>query len=74
LTAAAKTTNLIAFIVVIPASSRVMFSPTSEPIIFSDADRYAVWHDAMYDEIKALHSNHTWSLIPFHPLMNVVGS
>jgi hypothetical protein len=28
----------------------------------------------MYDEIKALHSNHTWSLVPFHLLMNVVGS
>jgi hypothetical protein len=28
----------------------------------------------MCDEIKALRSNHTWSLVPFHPSMNVVGS
>jgi hypothetical protein len=28
----------------------------------------------MYDEIKALRSNHTWSLVPFHPSMNVVGN
>jgi hypothetical protein len=28
----------------------------------------------MYDEIAALRSKHTWSLVPFHPSMNVVGS
>ena len=28
----------------------------------------------MCDEIVVLHSNHTWSLGPFHPSMNVVGS
>jgi hypothetical protein len=54
--------------------SRVMSSPTSEPIAFSDADRYEAWHGAMRDEIQALHSNNTWSLVPFHSSMNVVGS
>jgi hypothetical protein len=28
----------------------------------------------MRDEIQALRSNNTWSLVPFHPSMNVVGS
>jgi len=51
-----------------------MYSPTSEPIVFSDANRYEAWHGAMRDEIQALRSNNTWSLVPFHPSMNVVGS
>ena len=54
--------------------SLVMHSSSSEPLASSIAGRYAVWHDAMCDEIKALCSNHTWSLVPFHPLINVVGS
>jgi len=58
----------------VTTSPRVLHSPSSKPLAFSDADRYVVWHDAMCDEIKALCSNHTWSLIPFHPSMNVVGS
>jgi hypothetical protein len=28
----------------------------------------------MCEEIQILHSNNTWSLVPFHLLMNVVGS
>jgi hypothetical protein len=28
----------------------------------------------MCDEIAALHTNRTWSLVPFHPSMNIVGS
>jgi hypothetical protein len=47
---------------------------TSKPIAFFDAERYKVWHDAMRDEIQALCSNHTWSLVPFYPSMNVIGS
>jgi hypothetical protein len=56
------------------APPRVMHSPSSEPLAFYAADRYFVWHDTMCDEIKALRSNHTWSLVPFHPSMNIVGS
>jgi hypothetical protein len=28
----------------------------------------------MRDKIQALHFNNTWSLVPFHPSMNVIGS
>jgi hypothetical protein len=69
-----KTANLVASTAADTASTRVLLSPSSKPLASSDADRYAVWHDAMCDEIKVLRSNHTWFLVPFHPSMNVVGS
>jgi len=69
-----KTANLVASTAVVTASPRVLHFLFSKPLVFSDTDKYIVWHDAMCDEIKALHSNHTWSLVPFHPLMNVIGS
>jgi hypothetical protein len=69
-----KTANLVASAAANPTSTRVLHSPSSEPLAFSDADRYAVWHNVMCDEIAALRSNRTWSLVPFHPSMNVVGS
>jgi len=56
------------------ATTRVLLSLSSEPIALSDIDKYVAWHDVICDEIKALRSNHTWSLMPFHPSMNVVGS
>jgi hypothetical protein len=28
----------------------------------------------MQEEIRALHSNQTWSLVPSHPSMNMIGS
>jgi len=55
-------------------SSRVATLPQQEPLSFKDANRYLVWHNAMQEEIRALHSNHTWSLVPSHPSMNVIGS
>ena len=69
-----KTANLVAFAAVTSTSTRILYSPSSEPFAFSDADRHAVWHNAMCDEIAALRENRTWSLVPFHPSMNVVGS
>jgi hypothetical protein len=69
-----KIANLVASAAAVTASPQVLHSPFSEPLAFSDADRYVVWHDVMCDEIKALCSNHTWSLVPFHPSMNVVGN
>lgn len=32
------------------------------------------WHDAMKEEIQALHENHTWKLVPRPTNSNVVGS
>jgi len=69
-----KTTNVVASAVATSASTWVLHSPSSKPFAFSNADRYAIWHNAMCDEIAALRSNRTWSLVPFHPSMNVVGS
>ncbi len=31
------------------------------------------WHAAMLDEIRALHQNHTWVLVPPQPTMNIIG-
>ncbi|KAJ6889910.1 hypothetical protein NC651_023619 [Populus alba x Populus x berolinensis] len=69
-----KTANLVASATATSTSTRVLHSPSFEPFAFSDADRYAIWHNAICDEIATLHFNRTWSLIPFHPSMNVVGS
>lgn len=32
------------------------------------------WVAAMKEELQALHDNHTWTLVPHHPSMNVIGS
>jgi hypothetical protein len=57
----------------VASNCRVLPSPACELFTFSDADRYEAWHCAMCDEIQALHSNNTWSLVPFHHSMNVIG-
>ena len=69
-----KTANLVASAAATSTSTRVLYSPSSEPFAFSDADRYTVWHNATCDEIAALRKTRTWSLVPFYPSMNVVGS
>jgi hypothetical protein len=71
-----KTTLLIASATTINASiCRVVSPPTHEPTIaFSDVDRYEAWHGAMHEKIQALRSNDTWTLVPFHHSMNVVGN
>jgi len=54
--------------------SRVVSPPSHEPLVFNDANRYEVWHSAMREEIQALCGNKTWTLVSFHPSMNVVRS
>lgn len=43
-----------------------------EPRGFKSASHHPEWMAAMHDEIKALHHNHTWSLIPRPMHKNVV--
>jgi hypothetical protein len=69
-----KTADRVASAAATSTSTRVLHSSFSEPFAFSDADRYVVWHNAICDESAALRTNRTWSLVPFHPSMNVVGS
>ena len=44
-----------------------------EQLTFSNANRYEAWQNAMKAKIQALHSNNTWSLVPFHHSINVIG-
>jgi hypothetical protein len=53
---------------------RVLSPPNYKLIVFSVADRYEAWHDAMHEEIQVLRSNDTWSLVPFHHSINVGGN
>jgi len=54
--------------------SRVVSPPSHEPLVFNDANRYEAWYSAMREEIQALRANRTWTLVSFHPSINVVGS
>jgi hypothetical protein len=54
--------------------NRVVSPPSHEPLVFNDGNRYEAWHSAIREEIHALCANRTWTLVPFHPSMNVVGS
>jgi len=57
-----------------PVSTSWVMSPsTLELLSFKEADQYLCWHTTMKDEIAALHTNATWSLVPFDPSMNIVG-
>jgi hypothetical protein len=58
----------------IAAVSRVTTLPQQEPLSFKDANRYVTWDTTMQEELRALHSNQTWTLVPPHPTMNVIGS
>ena len=56
------------------AVSRVTTLPQQEPLSFKDTNRYVTWDTAIQEELRALHSNQTWTLVPPHPTMNVIGS
>ena len=44
-----------------------------EPTCFTEANKHPKWRHAMSDEYNALKCNGTWTLIPRHPSMNIVG-
>ena len=54
--------------------NRAISPPTHELIFFNDVNRYEVWHSAICEEIQASRANKTWTLVSFHPLINVVGN
>jgi hypothetical protein len=45
-----------------------------EPTCFSQASKHSEWRTTMNTEFDALLKNGTWSLVPFSPSMNIVGS
>jgi hypothetical protein len=45
-----------------------------EPTYFSQASKHPEWRTAMNTKFDALLKNGTWSLVPFSPSMNIVGS
>jgi hypothetical protein len=49
-------------------------SPEHEPLMFKDVSRHSAWQQAMQYEIRTLHSNGTWTLVPYCSSINVVGS
>jgi len=51
--------------------TRVVSPPSHELLVSNDANKYEAWHSAMREEIQA---NKTWTLMSFHPFINVVGN
>ena len=44
-----------------------------EPTCFTQASKDPQWRQAMDTKTNALLKNKTWSLVPYHPTMNLVG-
>lgn len=61
-----------AFLASIQDSSMVDMSLT-EPATYKSAIKAPVWLQAMHDEITALHTQGTWSLVPLPAKRNLVG-
>ncbi|XP_016647095.1 PREDICTED: uncharacterized protein LOC107880330 [Prunus mume] len=47
-------------------------SPFHEPQTYSQAANVSEWNHAMVDEFLALEKQHTWTLVPYQPSMNIV--
>ncbi|KAL0551636.1 hypothetical protein IC582_010725 [Cucumis melo] len=43
------------------------------PTSYTEASKYPEWRNAMCEEFNALQAQGTWSLVPQHPSMNIVG-
>jgi hypothetical protein len=56
------------------AFTTTLCSAATEPTCYIAAAKDANWRHAMNAEFDALLKNGTWSLVPFSPSMNVVGS
>jgi hypothetical protein len=47
-----------------PISSSTLSLATLESTSFQEATLHIGWYSAMDSEIKAIHDNHTWTLVP----------
>ena len=45
----------------------------TEPRSYAEASKTDHWVTAMKEEMEALHHNNTWSLVPWHSSMNILG-
>jgi hypothetical protein len=57
-----------------PPSHNALIVSVEEPKTYKTALKYSNWHEAMQEEIDALHSNNTWTLVPRPLDANVIGS
>lgn len=57
-----------------PPSNNALIVSVDEPKTYKTALKYSNWHEAMQEEIDALHSNNTWTLVPRPLDANVIGS
>ncbi|XP_050113962.1 uncharacterized mitochondrial protein AtMg00820-like [Malus sylvestris] len=55
------------------SASVAINSPQLEQKTFKAAAKIPKWQSAMQEEIAALHSQQTWSLVPLPPNKNLVG-
>lgn len=56
-----------------PIRALTVITSAAEPTCFSVAIKSPDWRAAMALEFDALQHNGTWSLVPPHPSMNIVG-
>ncbi|PRQ55598.1 putative RNA-directed DNA polymerase [Rosa chinensis] len=57
----------------LPKATALFASCPITPTSYSQASKYPAWTAAMKEEISALQHTNTWTLVPHHPNMNVVG-
>lgn len=67
-----KPKHIFNLLAVSPTHLHVVLLAAKEPKGFKSASKHQHWCNAMADEIKALHLNNTWTLVPYPRNANVV--
>lgn len=57
-----------------PSASLIETSPIIDPSTFNQAVKFTEWRHAMVLEINSLLQQGTWTLVPWQPHINIVGS